>query len=293
MKVESIIPSVLCKHKYQPEARGERDPGLGSRPLAARPASQHPAGARAQAAPRARGRRAASSGGGSGSAAETEAFPVGERSEAPRERLQCAPSRSGTPSRARRPSPYPGSRPRAELRLRPRPLSEPRALGPAAAAALCAPSPPRAARRGTAGGRVPPAEAAGCWERWGRVRWHLGGRDLPTLPAPGAAAAAFLLTRPFLPALLRRAMSFAGRRRQPRCSYCWAAGGLREETGWRKLKGGGLKNGGRELPGFGYLGGSEFVTPPSAPRCALPSAPAHECSGEAARGGSDVPRVEG
>lgn len=45
--------------------------------------------------------------------------------------------------------------------------------------------------------------------------------------------------------------------------------------------------------GLGIWGGSEFVTPPSAPRCALPSAPAHECSGEAARGGSDVPRVEG
>lgn len=35
------------------------------------------------------------------------------------------------------------------------------------------------------------------------------------------------------------------------------------------------KSGGRELSGFVYLGGSEFVTPPSALRCVLPSAPAH------------------
>ena len=62
-----------------------------------------------------------------------------------------------------------------------------------------------------------------------------------------------------------------------------------------KAEAGRVKKVETELSGFVYLrgGGSEFVTPPSATRCSLPSAPAHQWSGEAARGGRDVPRVEG
>ncbi|XP_032973525.1 skin secretory protein xP2-like [Rhinolophus ferrumequinum] len=95
-----------------------------------------------------------SPGPGSGGGARTEAFPVGERSEAPREapqeRLQCAPSSSPTSLQCRSRGPAAGSAARLRPRPRPRPLSEPRAFGSAASATLRAPSPARAARRGAA-----------------------------------------------------------------------------------------------------------------------------------------------
>lgn len=121
--------------------------------------------------------RLSEAGGSGGGNAETEAFPVGERSEAPqeapRERLQCSPSRSRTC--LSRPDPAPGSGLRAPA---PHPgpgycLSLPQ--GPTRSAILRAPSPTRTACR-RAAGRAGPAgrgqravggtrgASVGCWE---------------------------------------------------------------------------------------------------------------------------------
>lgn len=173
----------------------------------------------------------------------------------------------------------------------PAPLRAPRpgpgpSQSPAHSATPRALSPPRAARRGAAtraaaADRSP--QAAG--RAGGAVGWRLGGGC--TQP-PARGAAALLHTRHFLPALLRRTTSCAGR--GPDGPAAAASEGLREETGWRELKGMGEEGEGDwELSGSVYLGGSEFVTSLSSPECALPSALAHEWCGKAARGGRDVP----
>lgn len=110
-------PSLLCQHEL---AGGPRGGGLGSPLLEAGAGLFRVRQRRASGRPR---------GGGSGGGAETEAFPGGERSEAPRERLQGAPRLAAS---LPRPPPQPLSGLPAPRR-RPRPH--------------CSPSPTRAAAR--------------------------------------------------------------------------------------------------------------------------------------------------
>ena len=172
----------------------------------------------------------------------------------------------------------PRTRPRCSGRSQPAPSSAPRMPK----CGFCWPKPQAAV--GTGGAPV------GSWEEG----------TLPGPPAflPGTAAAAFLLTRPSLPALLCRAASYAGRKPDSPVRRLLGRDrvGSLQANRLEKAEAGRVKKVEMELSGFVYLGGeggSEFVTPPSAARCALPSAPAHQWSAEAARGGRDVPRVEG
>lgn len=172
-------------------------------------------------APGARPRRAALRGGGScgGGGAETEAFPVGERSEAPQEapgeRLLCV--QCGSRTCLPRPGPASRSGPSYCLGPSPSPARSAPPLRP-----LCAlPTQPEQPAAALPYG---PALPAADWGTWGCVRWQLGGRDTPP-PAPGAATAAFLPTRHFLPALLRRPTSRAGRRPDsPAVVAAWGSG---------------------------------------------------------------------
>lgn len=132
-KTQALVKGPSVK-EHQASARGHSKWGAAS-----------PASRRQQTAP-----GAAPRDGGSGGGAQTEAFPAGERSEAPREapqeRGQCAPSSSPPSLRC------PAARPRSGLRA-PAPASAfsrspPRAFGIAASATLRASSTARAARRG-------------------------------------------------------------------------------------------------------------------------------------------------
>lgn len=120
---------------------------------------------------------AAPRGGGSRGGAPTEAFPVGERSAAPRERLPCAPG--GSWASLRCPATRPHSGPRAPApaparlrapRIRPLPALPAHPEQPAAAL-LLGPPPPTAARRLLGGLGV---RSVGGWEG-----------DAPS-PPPGA-----------------------------------------------------------------------------------------------------------
>lgn len=122
---------------------------------------------------------AAPRGGGSRGGAQTEAFPVGERSEAPRERLPCAPGGSRTSLRC--PATRPRSRPRAAAPARlGAPRIRPRRFGHSPRSQPNPSSPPR---RCHSGRRCRP-KPAGCWEGWGCGRLAVGTGVHPA-PRPG------------------------------------------------------------------------------------------------------------
>lgn len=151
-----------------------------------------------------------SPGQGSGGGAQTEAFPVGERSEAPREapqeRPQCAPSSSPTSLQCRSRGPAAGSA--ARLRPRPRPLGAPR-IRPRrfGHSPRSQPSPSSSPRRSQTG-RPRRPKPIGCWGPGGA---SVGSWEESTPPPSAPDAAAFLHTWHFLPVLLRRAAFCAGR----------------------------------------------------------------------------------
>nr|XP_035941748.1 translation initiation factor IF-2-like [Halichoerus grypus] len=122
--------------------------------------------------PGARPLRAALRGGenGGGGGAETEAFPVGERSEAPQEAPGERLLRARCSSRTCLPRPGPAPHPAPRPRPLPQPLWEPRTFGPATPATLRVPNPTRAACRRAA------------------IRAGRTGRSPETVGGPGGAS---------------------------------------------------------------------------------------------------------
>lgn len=127
---------------------------------------------------------AAPRGGGSRGGAPTEAFPVGERSAAPRERLPCAPGGSWASLRCPATRPHSGPRAPAPARLR-APRIRPRRFGHSPRSQPTPSSPPRRCHSG----RRRRPQPAGCWEGWGCGRLAVG-RGMHPAPRPGRGRSA-------------------------------------------------------------------------------------------------------
>lgn len=212
--------------------------------------------------PGARPRRAALQGRGScgDGGAETEAFPVGERSEAPQEvpgeRLLCAPCSSADLPPAPRHPPRPALQPRLLSQLLSgAPHVRPRHSGHSARSQ---PNPSSLPPRRHTGWPCRP-QPAGCWETWGRIRWQLG--ETPRPPSQARPPLLFSLLGTSYRRFSEELRPAPGLDGQSRCGGAWGSGKgqVGESSGGGRVR----KSGGRELSGFVYLGGqSSWPLPP-------------------------------